>query len=241
MRFVIGCMTNGVCEKWIEYHLQFADLIFLRWEGSRSPPYHPKVVILEDLSTFTSSDQVHRQVDFIQHCLFECRHQSCNRFILLDDDEYLLINALDEIFSFDLPLWIPNTEAVLEESTLSIAYMKGLNDVFRSYKNGKMMVDPFSFPEPLGVHIYRTSVPPRNVSTSVVILHLESITFDKWRIKFRDYPIHQAVNFPFYMESMERVVNDRDGGYAFWKNQLTQKTSHMQHIPHYFLSFYLSR
>ena len=241
---------------WIRHHLDTLkiDVILLRWEVERFPtqdhdPYIPKddrvwIVEKETVESHYNSylSQQIRQIEFVNRCL---RQYSANLgldyLVHLDDDELLIVHPkwhtlhsyLQQVsWRDETHLRIQNFEGVLDStSAQDILFLKTRAfkdcsiEACRGYANGKSIAKLSSARTCNGCHTFSgpALLSPKK---DVVVLHYDSLDFEKWQQKFTrlraiSEMTFQRIPFDFYRDSIKIMSSNVEEKKKYWLDRVS--------------------
>jgi len=242
---------------WLNHHLNIVGVnyILLRVENTLlqiPTEFSNKVIICEQQQIQNANidsiiRQQERQKNFVNCCLYDyCPGLGIRYLLHIDDDELLMvgkhIDSIQELLEKNFCkqeiqyLRIQNYEAVLrftpqhQEYFFQTSWFKNANNEdCRSYKNGKSIAFVGRGSMCNGCHTF-TGNWLKLTEEDVIIAHYDSITFDKWKIKFNHLKSMTQIPksiFPFYQQSIELFLmgSSEESLYKFWKSAVSQCTN----------------
>lgn len=247
----ICCMTMQPehFEFWIHHHLVIVgfDYILLRIENtdySIIPEKYAKQVIICQEENLVDSHidsivrQQDRQINFVNWCLEKvCPKLKIEHLLHIDDDELLVLHkdykSIQDIInrypSFG-NLRFQNYEAVLRFTPCRPEYFfqttwfkNGSLEQCRSYRNGKSMTPVNLRNKCNGCHTF-TGLWTKVEEKDAIILHYDSITFERWKKKFEHLKTFTIApnTFVFYKKCIDlfsKNVSENEL-YSFWRQEI---------------------
>lgn len=253
MSTAICCMSMQPehFEFWIFHHLEIVgfDYILLRIENTIleiPEPYKSRVFICESVSIQDGHidsipRQQERQMNFVNGCLQEiCFLYNIQYLLHIDDDELIVLRndfkRISQLLSKYVPftnLRFQNYEAVLRGTPRNTKYFfqttwfkNGSLEECRSYRNGKSLTNVKKQTRSNGSHTF-TGEWIKVSEEDAIILHYDSISFEKWKKKFLHLKTMTKIPksiFPFYQDSINLFLNNPQENvfYEFWQKEITK-------------------
>ena len=272
MLTAICCMTMQPehFEFWIRHHIETVgfDYIFLRQENTilTIPEIYQDRVFVCQHESITDSHinsiprQQIRQISFVNYCLQKiCPSMNIDYLLHIDDDELMVleknISSIQQLLeSFDQEnitnLRFQNYEAVLRFTPQHSHFFfqthwfkNGSLEECRSYRNGKSITNVSKQQRCNGCHTFTGEWKKVN-EDQAIILHYDSITFEKWKKKFHHLKIMTGQDhsflFPFYQQCIDLFLQNpsHDILYSFWLENISKADNPIDVTRNYRFDFF---
>lgn len=245
-RVGIVCMTKRpiAFDTWIEYHRTLGIRhFFIRIEDTPDllKEHGDDVTVTRSDGDQTYMLQMNRQNDHVNDSISKCSDLDITHLLHIDDDELLYCsrgfgNFCNQLIMNNMYacLHLRNYEALashkdVQDPFKECTHFKTDSKTFTAYANGKSIACLKHDVKANGPHYFCGSV--KDLTTDdAVILHYESMTFERWREKFTNYLNNGnkelcnigKIPFKFYCNSMD-VVNSANAD-AYWEEHKVYDT-----------------